>query len=187
MENIIMEHKSYYQKIVISVLATFFLSMSAAVAGELNAETQKKVDSYKQKLATWAKDPDVISAIKNANQKKSGMDNTQWKAMNKNDGKVLSYQSSQAGKKLTAWNADKSLGKLFIRDKKGNYVAGSKKPAIYNIASRPAFSKAKPGKGWNSSKVKPDPTTNLASVQVSYPVTSNGKKIGIIHTSVIVE
>ena len=187
MENIIMEYKTLGSKFVLSVLVTFFLSLSTAIAGELNAETQKKVDTYKQKLATWAQDPDVVSAIKKANQQGTQMDNTKWKAMSKSDGKVLSYQYSSAGKKLTQWNADKSLGKLFIRDKKGNYVAGSKKPAIYNIASRPAFSKAKPGQGWNSTKVKPDPTTNLASIQVSYPVISNGETIGLIHTSVIVE
>ncbi len=182
-----MEQKKLYSKLVVSALAAFVLSMSTAIAGDLNAKTQNKVDAYKQKLATWAQDPDVISAVKNANQQSSKMDNATWKAMNKNDGKVLSYQSSSAGKKLTKWNQDKSLGKLFLRDKKGNYVAGSKKPAIYNIATRPAFSKAKPGQGWNSSKVKPDPTTNLASIQVSYPVISNGEKIGVIHTSVIVE
>jgi len=182
-----MEIKNIYTKLVMSFLATFLLSMSTASAGELNTKTQDKVNAYKQKLATWAQDPDVISAVKKANQKGTDMDNAKWKAMNKNDGKVLSYQSSSAGKKLTTWNKDKSLGKLFLRDKKGNYVAGSKKPAIYNIATRPAFSKAKPGKGWNSTKVKPDPTTNLASIQVSYPVISNGEKIGVIHTSVIVE
>ncbi|HED16795.1 MAG TPA: hypothetical protein ENI64_08300 [Gammaproteobacteria bacterium] len=182
-----MEHKNLYSKLVLSVLATFIFSVSTATAGDLNPKTQNKVDAYKQKLATWAQDPDVISAVKKANKQDTNMDNAKWKAMNKNDGKVLSYQSSSAGKKLTKWNKDKSLGKLFLRDKKGNYVAGSKKPAIYNIASRPAFSKAEPGQGWNSSKVKPDPTTNLASIQVSYPVISNGEKIGVIHTSVIVE
>ncbi len=182
-----MEIKNIYSKLLLSFLATFLLSMSAATAGELDSKTQGKVDAYKQKLATWAQDPDVISAVKKANQQGTDMDNAKWKAMTKNDGKVLSYQSSSAGKKLTKWNKDKSLGKLFLRDKKGNYVAGSKKPAIYNIASRPAFSKAKPGQGWNSTRVKADPTTNLASIQVSYPVISNGEKIGVIHTSVIVE
>lgn len=187
MEKNLMEYTTPNMKFVFTVLLTFLLSLSTATAGELDAETQAKVDAYKQKLATWAKDPDVVSALKNANQQNTTMDNATWKAMNKNDGKVLSYQSSAAGKKLTEWNNDKALGKLFLRDKKGNYVAGSKKPAIYNIASRPAFSKAQPGEGWNSTKVKPDPTTNVASIQVSYPVISNGEKIGVIHTSVIVE
>jgi len=187
MENNLMEYTMLKSKFVFPVLLTFLVSLSTATAGELNAETQAKVDAYKQKLATWAQDPDVVSALKKANQDLAKMDNATWKAMSKNDGKVLSYQSSTAGKKLTKWNDDKSLGKLFIRDKKGNYVAGSKKPAIYNIATRPAFSKAKPGQGWNSTKVKPDPTTSLASIQVSYPVISNGEKIGIIHTSLIVE
>jgi len=182
-----MEKKMLNSKLLMSVLATFLLSMSTVTAGELNAKTQGKVDAYKQKLATWAQDPDVISAVKQANQKSAKMDNARWNGMSKTDAQVLSYQSSSAGKKLTGWNKDKSLGKLFLRDKKGNYVAGSKKPAIYNIASRPAFSKSEPGQGWNSTKIKPDPTTNLASIQVSYPVISDGKKIGVIHTSVIVE
>ncbi len=173
-------------RLIPSVLLGLML-ITTANAGGLDAGTQAKIDAYKQKLANWAQDPDVVAAVKNANLKGTKMDNPTWKSMNKSDGKVLSYQNSPAGKKLSKWNEDKSLGKLFIRDKKGNYVAGSKKPAIYNIATRPAFTKAKPGLGWNSTKVKPDPTTNLASIQVSYPVISEGKKIGVIHTSVIVE
>jgi len=174
-------------KIFISVCLVFSLSATTAFAGELNAATQAKVEKYKKQLATWAKDPAVIAAIENSNNKTNNMSNNNWKALSAKDAKVLSYQNSSAGKKLTQWNADTSLGKLFLRDKKGNLVAGSKKPAIFNIADRPAFSKAIKGKSWNASKIKPDPTTKLASVQISYPVISKGANIGIIHTAVIVE
>lgn len=191
MDSSIMKQKlfsaSLLYKTLISVCLVFSVSLTTAFAGGLDATTQAKVDKYKKQLADWAQDPAVIAAVEQANKNSNSMSNDSWKALKPQDTKVMSYQESAAGKKLTSWNSDKSLGKLFLRDKKGNLVAGSKKPAIFNIADRPAFSKAMNGKGWNASKVKPDPTTKLSSVQVSYPVISNGANIGVIHTAVIVE
>ena len=175
-------------KLFFSVCLAFSLAITTANAAGLDPAVQAKVDKYKQKLTSWAQDPEIITAIEKANQKNSSISNDRWKALGTRDAKVLSYQKSPAGKKLTTWNSDKALGKLFLRDKQGNLVAGSKKPAIFNIADRPAFAKAMSGKTWNSSKVKPDPTTQLSSIQVSAPVMNkNGKQIGVIHTSVIVK
>ncbi len=120
-----------------------------------------------------------------ANKHKVKMNNKKWKKLSASDAKVKPFLTSSAGKKLFTWEQDKTLGKLFLRDKTGNLVAGSKKPAIFNIAKRPAFAKAIRGKVWNSKKPKADPTTKLSSIQLSIPVVSNGKKIGVLHTSII--
>ena len=155
---------------------------------ELSADTQSKVKTYQDKLATWAQDEDVINAIKSMNaEAMNSMNNKDWKALSANDPIVEKYISNPAGKKLSTWQQDKALGKLFIRDQKGNFVAGSKKPAIYNISDRPPFKNAIQGKTWNSKKAKKDPTTQRSSIQLSHPVISEGKNIGIIHTAIILE
>jgi len=169
------------------VVGGVLMFASAQVMAELSADVQSKIKTYQGKLATWAKDPDVISAINTMNSESSSMDNKSWKALSAEDPVVEKYLSSSAGKKLSAWQQDKTLGKLFIRDKNGNFVAGSKKPAIYNISDRAPFKNAMKGSAWNSKKAKTDPTTKLPSVQLSYPVISGGQNIGIIHTAIILD
>ncbi len=170
---------------IISSLLIALFSFSSIQAGELSPSLQAKLNLYKSKLSEWAKDPVIVKAVKQANNHKTNMTNTTWKKLSASDAKVKPFLSSSAGKKLFTWEQDKSLGKLFLRDKKGNLVAGSKKPAIFNIAKRPAFTKAIRGKVWNSKKPKADPTTKLSSIQLSIPVLSNGKEIGVLHTSII--
>lgn len=175
---------------IISLLAigAFIIATSTSVMAELSADTQSKVKVYQDKLANWAQDDDIINAIKSMNAKSmNSMNNKDWKALSANDPIVEKYIINPAGKKLSTWQQDKSLGKLFIRDQKGNFVAGSKKPAIYNISDRPPFKNAIQGKPWNSKKAKEDPTTKRSSIQLSQPVISEGKNIGIIHTAIILE
>lgn len=157
------------------------------MAGDLTPEVEAKIKAYKQKLTQWSNDADIIKAVEEMNARVVKMNNKTWKDLAQDDPEVMKYQKTSAGKKLTDWQKDKSLGKLFLRDHKGNLAAGSKKPAVYNIAERRPFLEAMAGKTWNSNMVKPDPTTKLSSIQISAPVISNGKKIGVIHTSLIVE
>jgi len=170
-----------------TLCAAVFLSSGQVLADSFPTEMTSKIELYQEKLAKWSNDKDIIAAVKEMNARIVSMNNKTWKSLAKDNPKVMGYQQSTAGKKLTDWQKDKSLGKLFLRDTKGNFVAGSKKPAIYNIVDRKAFTKAITGKSWNSTKVKPDPTTNQRSIQISVPVQSNGKNIGIIHASLIVE
>ena len=172
--------------IYVPIAIISFLFSSSAFA-QLSADVESKVKTYQEKLATWAKDPEVIDAIKSMNGEMTSMTNASWKLLPKDDPKVQKYISSTAGKKLQGWQQDKSLGKLFLRDKNGNFVAGSKKPAIYNIADRPPFKQAINGMQWNSKKAKTDPTTKKSSIQLSSPVISDGEKIGIIHIVIILE
>ena len=171
-------------KFLITLTISLFC-FSYAHAADLPPELQVKLDVYKTKLSEWSKDPVIIEALKKANSNKTKMNNKTWKSLSASNSKVQPFLSSAAGIKLYTWERDKSLGKLFLRDSKGNFVAGSKKPAIFNIAKRPAFSKAIRGKIWNSKKPKADPTTKLSSIQLSIPVIDNGKKIGVLHTSII--
>ena len=169
-----------------SLLLITTFNLPSAHATDLSPALQVKLDIYKTKLAQWAKDPEIIKAVIQANKSKPSMSNKTWETLTPSNARVQSMLTSQAGKKLSAWDKDKSLGKLFLRDGNGNFIAGSKKPAIYNIANRPAFSKAIRGKIWNSKKPKADPTTKLSSIQLSTPVKNAGKEIGVLHTSILV-
>jgi len=170
------------------IIATLFitlLSFTSVQAGDISPDLQVKLDIYKTKLSAWAKDPVIVNAVMQANNKKAEMNNKTWKSLTASDAKVMPFLTNSAGKKLLGWESDKSLGKLLLRDKKGNLVAGSKKPAIFNISNRPAFTQAIRGKIWNSKIPKADPTTKVSSIQLSIPVFSEGKEIGILHTSII--
>lgn len=163
----------------------FFTSLSALA--DLTPDAQAKVKAYQEKLATWSKDPDIIAAIKSMNQQSNNVNQEDWLKLENNDPLVEKYTASTAAKKLSDWQQDKNLGKLFIRDKNGNLAAGSVKPAIFNISDRPPFKQAISGKAWNSKNVKNDPTTKLPSIQLSHPVVSEGENIGIIHTAIILD
>lgn len=169
--------------LVITLVSLF--GLSSVHAENLSPELQGKLDVYKTKLAEWAKDPVVVEAVMQANKSKTNMDNKTWGTLADSDAKVKPFLTSSAGIKLNSWEQDKSLGKLFLRDKSGNLVAASKKPAIFNIADRPAFVNAIRGKVWNSNKPTADPTTKVSSIQLSIPVVSNGKEIGVLHTSIM--
>jgi hypothetical protein len=186
--NIWTRQKSRLSRFTLIGLFILGFTSSYAVAEPMSPELKTKVGEYQQKLQKWTQNPVLVNTLKQMNAKvPPKINNNKWKALGNGDPAVTTYQTSEAGKLLTDLEGDKGIGKLFLRDNKGNLVAGSKKPAIFNIADRPAYVNAMRGKTWVSDKVKADPTTRLKSVQLSAPVISEGKIIGVLHTSVIAE
>lgn len=165
------------------------LQISAARA-DLPANIAAKVETYKKKLVDWAAHPTIVKAVKDANAAGGmlpGMNNGKWDALADNDPQVLGILSTPASKLVIQWEGDKGINKLFVRDEKGNMVAGSSKSLLYNAAARPPVKEAMKGKPWNANEIKPDPTTQIKSVHVSAPVMDGGKVIGVIHTAVTAE
>lgn len=165
-------------------------SMSNARADSLPPEVQAKIDLYKKRLIDWAANPTIVAAAKIANAKGAlaGMGNAKWTDMEDKDPVVLAFQSNDAGKLISKWDEDKGLSKLYLRDEKGNLVAASNKPLLYNNASKPwVANPLKDGKPWSAAEIKPDPATQIKGVHLSVPVLDGGKAIGVLHTSVIVE
>jgi hypothetical protein len=179
-----------YSRIVSAFLAGAVIALGSTTnvsADPIPADIQTKVEQYKKKLTEWAANPAVIAAVKNSNAKGGlipGMTNSKWEDFKDSDSMVTDIQSSDASKFLKAQEADKGINKLYARDEKGNLVAGSNKPALYNNSARPPFKHAMEGKVYSDSEVKEDPTTHKKSVQLSVPVTSSGKIIGVLHTAV---
>ncbi len=171
------------------LLAGFTYFADQAIA-DLPADVQTKVDGYKKKLTDWAANPVIVKAVKESNAKGGplpGMTNGKWDELADNDPQVTSILATPASKLVQQWEADKGINKLFVRDEKGNMVAGSGKSLIYNAAARPPFKEAMKGKAWAANEVKPDPTTQIKSVHVSAPVLDGGKTIGVIHSAVTAE
>lgn len=157
---------------------------------ELPADVKAKVDGYKKKLVEWAANPAVIAAVKESNGKGglvAGMTNAKWDELAEGDPVVKGFQTSAAGKLMTKFEEDKGINKLYVRDEKGNLVAGSNKPLLYNVASRGPFQNGMKGAAWDSGEVKPDPTTQAKSVQVGVPIKDGDKVIGVLHTAVTVQ
>jgi C4-dicarboxylate-specific signal transduction histidine kinase len=179
-----------YTKVVSAFLAGAVIALGSATnvsADPISSETQAHVDQYKKKLTEWAANPGLIAAVKDANAKGGlapGMTNPKWDDLKDTDPVVTGFQSSEASKYLKTLEADKGINKLYARDQHGNLVAGSNKPALFNNAARPPFKNAMEGKAYADSEVKEDPTTRKRSVQVSVPIMSEGKPIGVLHTAV---
>ena len=158
---------------------------TVAYAEAIPPNVQAKVDKYKQKLVEWAANPVIIAAIKEANTKGSGgMTNGAWDGLDDNDPKVMALQTSVAGKLLKKLEEDKAINMLFIRDEKGNLVAASSKALLFNNVSRPQFVNPFKGQVWSANEMKPDPTTQVMSVQIAVPIMDGGKSIGVMNSSV---
>lgn len=166
-----------------------FLSSSAMAAESLSPTLQTKVDKYKQKLVEWAANPVIVSAVKEANTKAAlpGMTNVQWLEVDEKGPMVQAFLTNKAGSLVKKWEEDKEINKLVIRDEKGNLVAASTKPLLYNNAIRPVYIQAMKGQPWAAPSILPDPTTQVKSVQASAPVMDGGKVIGVIHAGITTE
>jgi hypothetical protein len=158
--------------------------LMCAGAASADAGVQANVDKYTQKLAAWGTDPAVVAAVKEANAKgASDMTNSKWEEMDEKNPAVMAILGSPVSGKVKSWE-DKVIAKVYVRDMYGNLVAASNKALLFNLASRPAFKQSMQGKVWNSGEPKPDPTTQIKSVQISAPVKDGDKVIGIIHSAV---
>ena len=170
------------------LLITF--SANLAHAADLPAALQAKVTKYQKMLVGWAANPLVVSAAKAANAKGGifpGMTNAKWNDLEDNDATVQSSMNSPVGVQIRKWEDGKNLNKLFLRDQKANLIAGSSKTLLFNNASRAVSINALRGQAWADTEIKPDPTTQIKSVQVSAPVLDGTKVIGILHASVTAE
>ena len=181
--------RKYFSLTAPLLLAAFTLHAAPAFAA-LPADIAAKVETYKKKLVTWAADPVIVKAVKEANASGGlipGMTNGKWDELAENDPQVTATLVTPASKLVKQWEADKGINKLFVRDAKGNMVAGSGKSLVYNAAARPPVKEAMKGKPWNAGEIKPDPTTQIKSVHVSAPIFDGGSVIGAIHTAVTAE
>lgn len=169
-----------------SAIVAFVPFGASAWAADLPADLQAKVEKAKKRLTELAADAGVVAAIRDANGREpSDMNNAKWSDLLETDPAVKAILASKVSLQLSKWEAaDDTVNKLVLRDQKGNLVGASTKPLIFNNANRPQFSNALKGQPWAASEIKPDPATQMPSVQVGVPVFDGGKPIGVLHAAV---
>lgn len=181
-----------FSKIVLTLVCGVALfATGVAQADPISADVQAKVEKHKKLLVEWAANPMLVAAVKESNSKGgiAGMTNSKWDELSDTDPVVTGLSQSAVGKQITKWEEGKTIEKLNLRDEKANLVASSSlsgKPLLYNNGSRPPFQNGLKGV-WSAAEVKPDPTTQKKSVQISAPVMDGGKAIGVLHSAVLAE
>jgi len=167
------------------------LALAAAVAfparaADLPADVGTKVAAATKQLVQWAADPAIVAAVREANgHDAGGMNNGKWADVADADPAVKAILGGKVGAQIIKWEAaNDGINKLVLRDQKGNVIAASAKPLLFNNASRPQFANAMKGQAWAASEVKADPTTQVPSVQLGVPVLDGGKTIGVLHAGV---
>lgn len=173
--------------LVAASATTLACLVAPAVAGELPADVQAKVEKAKKRLVELAADPTVLAAVREANghDAANGMNNGKWIELADTDPAVKATLTSKVSTQIAKWEqGDDVVNKIVLRDQKGNLVGASVRPLIYNNANRPVFSNPIKGQPWSAGEIKPDTTTQIPSVHVAAPVLDGGKPIGVIHAGV---
>jgi len=157
------------------------------MAADITPKMQIKIDSYKKLAATWAADADIVKAVKEANTRGpiSGMGNAKWRELKDTDPVVSGFVSSATGQLLSKWMTGHAAGinKIVLSGNKSQRVAFTSMPAIYIGKGKPNFDEAFDGKLWNQGETKPDPSTNIDSVQVAAPIKDGKDIIGVLLVS----
>ena len=173
---------------VVLFAATLLGLTGRAAAGDITPKMQPKIDTYKKQAASWAADPLIVKAVKEANAKGPipEMGNAKWRELKETDPVVADFVTNPTGQLLTKWmNADaKGINKVVLSGDKSQRVAFTSMPAIYIGKGRPNFDTSmNDGKVWQQDESKPDPSTNIDTVQISAPVKDGGKVIGVLLVS----
>ena len=160
---------------------------STAWAGDVTVKMQPRIDTYKKQAVAWAADPQILKAVKesNASGPIAGMGNAKWRELKEDDPAVKSLVTNATGQLLTKWmNADtKGINKIVLSGDKSQRVAFTSMPAIYIGKGKPNFDEAFAGKVWHQADSKPDPSTNIDTVQIAAPVKDGNAVIGVLLVS----
>jgi hypothetical protein len=173
---------------LVALVTSFFAFGSFAYSGDITPQMQKKIDAYKKKAVEWAASPTIIKAVQESNAKGPIMANAKWRELKETDPIVEGLIASPTGQLLTQWmNADaKGINKIVLSGDKSHRVAFTSMPAIYIGKGKPNFDEAFSGKVWQQDESKPDPSTNIDTVQIAAPVKDGGKTIGVLLVSLTV-
>lgn len=175
-----------FHVLIVSILCMLALGgAGAARAADVTPKMQPRIDAYKKQAVAWAADPLIVKAVKESNARGPipMMGNAKWRDLKESDPVVKELVDNAAGQLMTKWmNADaKGINKIVLSGDKSHRVAFTSMPAIYIGKGKPNFDVSmNDGKVWQQGESKPDPSTNIDSVQISAPVMDGGKVIGVL-------
>ena len=132
----------------------------------------------------WAGSVPVVQAVLTQNQKGPipGMDNPKWKTVPENDAIVQGFIKNEAGKFLTEEmeKTDGIVTGAFLNAAQGEKVAFTDKTGSYIHKGSAKFDAPfTTGKAWQG-QPELDDSGKVYEVQVSVPVLSDGKTIGVL-------
>lgn len=157
---------------------------TAPRADDITPKMQPRIDAYKKQAVAWAADPLVVKSVQEANAKGPipMMGNSKWRDLKEDDPIVKGLIDNPAGQLLTKWlSADaKGINKIVLSGNKSQRVAFTSMPAVYLGKGKPNFDEPIDGKVWQQGESKPDPSTNIDSVQIAAPVKDGGSVIGVL-------
>ena len=163
------------------ILAASFGAVSAA---DITFKMQPTIDVYKKQAAAWAANPAIVKAVKESNAQGPipGLANAKWRELKETDPIVTGHMTSPTGQMLIKWwKADeKGINKIVLSGNKSHRVAFTDMPAIYIAKGKPNFDEAFDGNLWQQGESKPDPSTQIDSVQIAAPVKDGGEVIGVL-------
>ena len=172
------------KRVIYCFVAIFGFMANTVIAADITPKMQSKIDTYKKQSAVWAADPAIVKAVKEANTlgPVSGMGNAKWRELKDTDPLVSGFVTNATGQQLTKWmNADaKGINKIVLSGNKSHRVAYTSMPAKYIGKGAPNFDEPFEGKLWHQGETKPDPSTDIDSVQIAAPVKDGKEVIGVL-------
>ncbi len=167
------------------VMAMVILMLPAfAAAGDIKPKMQQKINEYKKKAVEWAAHPEIVKATREANAKGPIMGNLKWRELKDDDPLLQSFSTNATAKLMIKFmeTNPKGINKIALSGNKGHRVAYTpvQKRLAYIAAGKPNFDESLDGNVWQQGESKPDPNTNIDSVQITVPVKDGGKVIGVL-------
>ena len=160
------------------------LLVAPAWAAEITPGVQKEIDKHVEVIKGWAADPVIVKAVAAQNEKGPlpGIDNAKWKTIRRSEDTIKELQSGPAGQYLTqkVKGSNDTFSEAFLSAAKGEKVAFVEKTTSYIHKGQPKFDVPfDSGKAWQG-KPEFDESAQTHQLQVSVPVLSGGKVVGVL-------
>jgi hypothetical protein len=171
-------------KTLVSVAVVGMVVTPAWAAFEISPAVQKELDRHIEVVKSWATNPVIVKAVLAQNDKGpiSGMDNMKWKTVRRSDDLIKGFQATEAGQflKQKCSESHGTYPEAFLNAEKGEKVAFYEKTTSYIHKGAAKFDVPfTTGKTWQG-QPEFDESSQTHQVQVSAPVVSGGKAIGVL-------
>ena len=173
------------EKTVTTAFAAAVLGAAAALgAYEITPAVQKELTRQAEIVKGWAASPVVVKAVleQNARGPLPGMDNEAWTAVRRSDDVIKKLTSSEAGRFLSkkVEDSDGLYVRAFLSGSRGEKAAFTEKTISYLHKGSPKFDAPfASGRTWQGSP-ELDVLTETLDIQISAPVLSDGKSVGVL-------
>jgi hypothetical protein len=160
------------------------LTNATWAAFEITPAMQKEISRQTEVVKALAANPTIVKAVLAQNEKGPipGMDNDKWKTVRRTDELIKGLVNSEAGKVLTQKieGSGGLFARAFLNAARGEKVAFNEKTISYLHKGAAKFDvPMSTGKTWQGPP-ELDEITLAHHVQISAPVFSGGKPVGVL-------